>query len=98
MSTSGSPTDIPRCLRHVRSAPNNGLKSDIAASRFRAINRHRAIGRLHRLYLSRPPSLVEPRLKRTVEAQEGAPAFAGDGLHPVVFLAQRSLRSEIDIH
>jgi hypothetical protein len=25
-----------RCLSHVRSAPNNGLKSDIAASRFRA--------------------------------------------------------------
>jgi hypothetical protein len=31
----------------------------------------------------------------TLEAQEGAPAFAGDGLHLVVFLAHRSLRSEI---
>jgi hypothetical protein len=35
----GSPTDIPRCLRHVRSAPNNGLKSDVAALRIWAIKR-----------------------------------------------------------
>ena len=53
---------------------------------------------LHRFDLSRTPSLVEPRLKRTVEAQQSGPALAGDGLHPVVFLADRSLRSEIDIH
>ena len=33
-----SPTDIPRCLRHVRSAPNNGLKSDVAALRIWAIS------------------------------------------------------------
>ncbi len=33
------PAEI-RCLRYVRSAPNNGLMSDIAASRFGAINGH----------------------------------------------------------
>src|SRR5262249_41742043 len=53
---------------------------------------------LHRLDLSRPPSLIEPRLQRTVEAHQSGPALAGDGLHPVVFLADRSLRSEIDIY
>ena len=53
---------------------------------------------LHRLDISRTPSLVKPRLKRAVETQEGVPALAGDGLHPIVFLARRSLRSEIDIH
>ena len=57
------------------------------------------VGRLlHRLDLSRPPSFVEPRFKRTVETQKRIPALAGGGLHPVVFLAGRSLRSEIDIH
>ena len=30
-----------RCLSHVRSASNNGLMSDVAASRFRAKRRHR---------------------------------------------------------
>jgi hypothetical protein len=32
---------------------------------------------LHRLDLSRTPSLIEPRLKRTVEAQQSGPALAG---------------------
>jgi hypothetical protein len=32
----------------------------------------------HRLKLSRPPRLVEPRVERTVEAQEGVPPLAGD--------------------
>ena len=53
---------------------------------------------LHWLYLFRPPSFVEPRLKRTVETQEGIPSLAGDGRHPVVFFVGRSLRSEINIH
>ena len=30
--------------------------------------------------LAGPPSLVEPRLDRAVEAQVDVPAFAGDGL------------------
>jgi hypothetical protein len=49
---------------------------------------------LHQLELPRPPSFVEPRLKRPVEAQEDVPAFAGNGLHPVVLMATRSLRAE----
>src|SRR5262249_30585316 len=53
---------------------------------------------LHRLDLSRAPSLIEPWLKRTVEAQQCGPALAGDDLHPIAFLADWSLRSEIDIH
>ena len=39
----GSTSANPQCLRYVRSAPNNGLKSDIAASRFRARKRHMAV-------------------------------------------------------
>src|ERR1700739_3598871 len=52
----------------------------------------------HRLYLFRPPSLVKPRFKRTVETQDRIPSLAGDGLHPIVFLVGRSLRSEINIY
>jgi len=40
---------------------------------------------------------VEPRLKRPVEAQEDVPAFAGNGLHPIVLMATRSLWAEPDI-
>ena len=47
--------------------------------------------------LSRPPSLVEPRLQRAIKAQDGVPALAGDGLHPVLLLAGRGFGTEIDI-
>src|SRR5580658_7913206 len=42
---------------------------------------------LHQLEFARLPCLVEPRLQRTVEAQQNIPAFAGCGLHPVGFVA-----------
>jgi hypothetical protein len=50
------------------------------------------------LDLSRSPGLVEPRLQRAIEAKNNKPAFAGDGLHPVIFKASRSLGTEIDIN
>src|SRR3954462_6652710 len=54
--------------------------------------------RLHRLNLSRAPSLVEPRFKRTLQPQEGVPPLPRDRLHPVCFLARGSLWSEINVH
>src|SRR6266446_844917 len=53
---------------------------------------------LHKFNFTRAPRLVEPRLERPVEAQECIPAFAGNRLHPVAFLAGGSLRAEPDIH
>src|SRR5437868_6023675 len=52
---------------------------------------------LHKFNFTRPPRLVEPRFERPVEAQECIPAFAGNRLHPVDFLAGGSLRAEPDI-
>jgi hypothetical protein len=43
---SGSIAAEIRCLRHVRSAPNNGLKSDVAALRIWAINGHSATSKI----------------------------------------------------
>ena len=51
----------------------------------------------HQLDLARPPGLVEPRLGRTIEAQDGKPAFAGNGLDPVRLLAGRWFRAEVEI-
>src|SRR4051794_9357400 len=62
------------------------------------IELHRRQTLLHRLNLSRAPSLVEPRFKRTVEPQEGIPTFTRDRLHPVCFLARGGLWSEINVH
>ena len=56
----------------------------------------RAAGLLHQLDLPRLPGFVEPRLERAVEAQHGVPAFAGNGLDPVRFMACRSGRAEVD--
>ena len=41
----------------------------------------RVVGR--QFDFARPPGLVEPGLERAVEAQDGEPALAGDGLDPV---------------
>ncbi|MDJ0817523.1 MAG: hypothetical protein QNJ58_15040, partial [Desulfobacterales bacterium] len=41
----------------------------------------------HQFNLPGPPGLLEPRFERAVEAQDGEPAFAGDGLDPVVFFS-----------
>lgn len=48
--------------------------------------------------LTRPPGLVEPRLERAVEAQDGELGLPGSGLNPVRFLAGRRLRAEINVH
>ena len=48
--------------------------------------------------LSWPPGLVKPRFKWTVQTQERVPPLAGNGLHPVILLSTRSLRTEVDIY
>jgi hypothetical protein len=48
--------------------------------------------------LSGPPGLIEPGLQRAIQARKGVPPFAGNDLHPVVFLAGRRFGSEIYIH
>src|SRR5512135_2101910 len=48
--------------------------------------------------LTGPPSLVEPRLERAVEAEQGVPALAGNSLNPVVLFAGRGLGAEINVH
>src|SRR5580658_1431777 len=53
---------------------------------------------LRQLKLAGLPRLVEPRLQRTVEAQQNIPAFAGYGLHPVGFVASWRCRSEINVY
>src|SRR5208282_1820112 len=49
------------------------------------------------LDLPRPPGLVEERLLRPVETQEDIPALARNRLSPIVLLAGRRLRAEIDV-
>src|SRR5512136_482070 len=48
--------------------------------------------------LTGPPSLVEPRLERAVEAEQGVPALAGNSLNPVVLFAGRGLGAKVDVH
>ena len=48
-------------------------------------------------HLTWSPGLLVPRLERAVEAEEDVPAFAGNGLHPIRFMAGRNRRAEIDI-
>src|SRR6267143_191906 len=52
---------------------------------------------LHKFNFTRPPRLVEPRLQRPIKSQECIPAFAGNRLHPVDFLAGGSLWAKPDI-
>jgi hypothetical protein len=55
-----------------------------------------SVGSQH-AHLTWPPGLLVPRLERAVEAEEDVPAFAGNGLHPIRFMAGRNRRAEIDI-
>jgi hypothetical protein len=50
----------------------------------------------HQFDLTQPPGLVGPRFERAVEAEEHVPAFARDGLNPVVRLAGRRL-ADVDV-
>src|SRR5580704_7125669 len=52
----------------------------------------------HFFDLARLPVFVEERLLRTIETQNYPPAFTRPCLHPVVFLADRRLGTEVDIH
>ena len=52
---------------------------------------------VHQLDLAGSPSLVEPRLQRTIQAQQCVPALAGNRLHPVALLAGRRTRPEVDV-
>ena len=42
----------------------------------------------------RSPRLVEPRFELAVNTQDGIPALAGNGLHPLVLLIRRCLRPD----
>jgi hypothetical protein len=42
--------------------------------------------------LAGAPGLVEPCLKRAVEAKQGIPTLAGNGLHPVILRHPRLLK------
>jgi len=53
---------------------------------------------LHFFGLARPPTLVEPRFKRAIQAQDHAPAFTGNRLHPIVLHSRWCLGAEINIH
>src|SRR5262249_36308743 len=53
---------------------------------------------IHLLKFAWLPRFVEEGLLRTVQPQDHAPAFAGPRLHPVDFLAGRSLGAKIHIH
>ena len=53
---------------------------------------------LHQFKLPRSPSLLEERLQWAIETQKRVPALARDGLHPILLLADRSLRAEINIY
>src|SRR6516225_8689631 len=52
---------------------------------------------LQLLNLTRPPGLIEPRLQRAVEPQDGVPALARNGLYPVAFLAGRRFGTEVHV-
>src|SRR5271165_2418742 len=52
---------------------------------------------LLQLEFARLPSLVKPRLQRTVEAQDGEPSSAGNGLNPVAFFTGWRLRTEVEV-
>lgn len=88
---SGPPrgTDIARPAQLVRFVPTPEMRRRAEAP---------TSSLLQRLNLTGPPSFVEPRLERAVEAKERVPSFAGDGLHPVVLLAGGRLGPEIDVH
>ena len=58
---------------------------------------YRSMGLRNRRDLAGTPRLVEPWLKRGVEAQNHEPALAGDGLNPVVLVAGRGRGAEEDI-
>src|SRR5271163_244731 len=47
--------------------------------------------------LARSPRLVEPGLQRTIEAEDGEPAFAGHGLDPVRRVSVWSNGTEVQI-
>ena len=53
---------------------------------------------LHQLDLAGAPGFIEPRFQRAVEAQDHEPAFAGQGLHPVILVAFGSFRAEVNIY
>ena len=50
------------------------------------------------LNLTGTPRFIEPRLERTIEAEENVPSFSWNRLHPVVLFTNRSLRPEIDVN
>ena len=82
-SQSGRSRHSPRRLAQTERPPHGGLSEKSVKVDYSDWSA--AAHLLHRLDLSRTPSLIEPWLKRTVEAQQSGPALAGNGLHPVVF-------------
>ena len=70
---------------------------DLNGSLSVATHAHRGELRL-KLDLPRLPGLVEPRVERTVEAQDHEPPFAWNRLHPVILKPFRRARAKIDIH
>src|SRR5262245_50578618 len=51
----------------------------------------------HLFDVARLPALVDRRLRRAVEPQDGEVAFAGNGSQPVPFLAARRFWTEIQV-
>ena len=53
---------------------------------------------LDRLDVAWAPGVVEPRLERTVETKESEPTLAGNGLDPIVLVADGRLRPEVEVN
>jgi hypothetical protein len=56
------------------------------------------IGLFQQLDLPWSPSLVKPRLKRAIKPKNRVPTRARICLYPIILLASRRFRPEIDIH
>src|ERR1700678_2664082 len=57
----------------------------------------RGLPSLHQLDFARPPGFVQPRFQWPIHTQDHKPAFARNGLQPVVLFARRRFRREIDV-